>query len=199
MAAADVKKLNGKTDEDAVRLARALGHPLRLKIMNALNREPASPSELAAEWGLEVAGLAYHCRVLEKADCVELVKTEAVRGSVKHTFKATQRTLIDAVAWAKVAPGDRGQLTIEFVNQLQRRIEKALNSDTFDSRTDRCIDASTFEVDEEAWQKICESIEDLSLSLIDIQAEAAERARNGEDDRFWATVSLMSFESPGPE
>ncbi len=199
MSTAEVEKSSGKTEEDAVRLARALGHPLRVRIMNALNRTPASPSELAAEWGMEVAGLAYHCRVLQKADCVELVKTEAVRGSVKHTFKATQRSLIDAVTWAKVAPGDRSLISIETINGLQRRIENALTSETFDSRTDRCIDVSTFEVDEQAWQKIREGIEALSQTLIDVEAEAAERAAAGKDSRFWATVNLMCFESPGPE
>lgn len=199
MTAAEVKKSEGKTEEDAVRLAKALGHPLRVKILAALNRQPASPSELAAEWGLEVAGLAYHCRVLEKADCVELVKTEAVRGSVKHTFKATQRTLIDAVAWAKVAPGDRGEISVEAINALQRRIENALESGTFDSRTDRCFDVSTFAVDEEGWRQICDGIEALSRTLLDVEAESAKRAHNAEDGRFWATVNLMSFESPGPE
>jgi DNA-binding transcriptional ArsR family regulator len=48
-----------------LRLAYALGHPLRARIASELHRQPRSPDELAKALGVPLPRVAYHCDVLE--------------------------------------------------------------------------------------------------------------------------------------
>jgi hypothetical protein len=43
--------------------------------------------------------VSYHCRELVKYDCIEKVRTEQVRGSVKSYYVPTDRHLIDNEEW----------------------------------------------------------------------------------------------------
>src|ERR1700733_3443256 len=148
------KIVKEKVREEEVRLARALAHPVRMKILTALNRRDAAPSDLSAAWGEEVAGIAYHCRVLEKAGLAEVVATEAIRGSVKHTFRAVHRPFIQTEAWKKLPLSARNEISALGLDALQGRLSRAISANTFDSRAERHLNVSTFEVDEIGWTRI---------------------------------------------
>src|SRR5215211_3459933 len=70
------------------RLARALSHPLRLKLLAALNEGVASPNQLANRLGEPLANVSYHVRILLDLDCIELVETAQRRGAIEHFYRA---------------------------------------------------------------------------------------------------------------
>jgi DNA-binding transcriptional ArsR family regulator len=71
------------------RLIKVLGHPVRVRALEALSSRVASPSELARELGEPLGNVAYHVKILEENDAIELVSTAPVRGAVEHFYGAT--------------------------------------------------------------------------------------------------------------
>src|SRR3954451_15008353 len=80
----------GGTSE--ARVAKALAHPLRARILQRLGERVASPADLAAELGAPLGVVSYHVRMLSNYDCVELVRTEPRRGALQHFYRATARS-----------------------------------------------------------------------------------------------------------
>src|ERR1700761_9561038 len=72
-------------------VAKAFAHPLRGQILIILNERVASPNLLAQELDQSLNLVAYHVRVLEKYDCIELVDTKQRRGATEHFYRATRR------------------------------------------------------------------------------------------------------------
>lgn len=71
-------------------LFNALGHAARRQILREMlgAKEEVSPGELAAKLSQPLSSVSYHVRVLDECDAVELVRTEPVRGSTQHFYRA---------------------------------------------------------------------------------------------------------------
>jgi DNA-binding transcriptional ArsR family regulator len=70
------------------RLIKALGHPVRVRALEVLNARVASPSELARVLSEPLGNVAYHVKILEENDAIELVRTAPVRGALEHFYRA---------------------------------------------------------------------------------------------------------------
>lgn len=79
------------------RLMKALGHPLRVRALEVLNERVASPSELARELGEPLGNVAYHVKILEENEAIELVRTAPVRGALEHFYRAKVRPWFNAI------------------------------------------------------------------------------------------------------
>lgn len=81
-------------------LFNALGHPLRRQILREMidTSEEVSPRELAAKLSEQLSALSYHVRVLAECNAIELVRTEQIRGSTQHFYRA-----IVKASWALTA------------------------------------------------------------------------------------------------
>lgn len=75
------------------RLAKALSHSLRARLLTLIAEGKASPKQAAEQLGEDIRSVAYHVRVLQRLGCVELVETRQRRGAVEHFYRATELTL----------------------------------------------------------------------------------------------------------
>ncbi len=74
----------------------ALNHPLRRRILRALDgEEAASPAELSKRLAVPLTTVSYHVRILADRGTLKLVRTRSVRGAVEHFY----RSLVEA-EWA---------------------------------------------------------------------------------------------------
>jgi DNA-binding transcriptional ArsR family regulator len=71
--------------------AKAIAHPLRAAILNALADREASPIELTKDMGEPLPNVSYHVRALHKLGALALVRQRQPRGAVEHTYTATVR------------------------------------------------------------------------------------------------------------
>ena len=78
-----------------VEAAKAVGHPLRARILEALAGEPRSPNELAVEFGEPLGNVSYHVTVLRDLAMIELVDTAPRRGAVEHYYQAKWRVRLE--------------------------------------------------------------------------------------------------------
>ncbi|HET9738111.1 MAG TPA: helix-turn-helix domain-containing protein [Solirubrobacteraceae bacterium] len=76
-------------DMDAKRLA-ALGHPIRIAILDAADDDSVSPSDLAVILGEPLGVVAYHFRVLHSAGLIELADTKRRRGSIQSFYRVVR-------------------------------------------------------------------------------------------------------------
>ena len=69
---------------------RALGHPLRHRLIFALGQRPATISQLA---GSNKGNIAHHLKVLREAGLVTVVETRQVRGGTEQYYQRTARKI----------------------------------------------------------------------------------------------------------
>ncbi len=81
--------------EDNRRLAKALGHDLRLRILRLLiaKSEPVSPKEASNELSEVLSNVSYHFRVLAEHQALKLRRKRAVRGSTEHFYSPNPRVV----------------------------------------------------------------------------------------------------------
>src|ERR1700760_3511421 len=106
----------GETSE--ARIAKALAHPLRARILQRLGERVLSPGDLAAELNAPLGVVSYHVRMLRDYDCVELVRTEPRRGALQHFYKATARPNLGDEQWRSLPTSLRGELLGETIQAI---------------------------------------------------------------------------------
>ena len=72
---------------------RALGHPLRHRLLFALGRRPATISQLAVALDSHKGNVAHHLKVLREAGLVAVTETRQVRGGTEQYYQRTARRL----------------------------------------------------------------------------------------------------------
>ncbi|MEU6772228.1 winged helix-turn-helix domain-containing protein [Streptomyces sp. NPDC046759] len=65
---------------------KALGHPVRHRMVNVLRQRPATLRQLAHALGMSKGTIGYHVRVLREAGLVRLTETRQVRGGTEQYF-----------------------------------------------------------------------------------------------------------------
>ncbi|MCX5276255.1 ArsR/SmtB family transcription factor [Streptomyces virginiae] len=65
---------------------KALGHPLRHRMVNVLRQRPATLRQLAQALEMSKGTIGYHVRVLREAGLVRLTETRQVRGGTEQYF-----------------------------------------------------------------------------------------------------------------
>src|SRR5919201_2282773 len=114
------------------RIAKALAHPLRARILQRLGERVASPGDLAVELGAPLGVVSYHVRMLRDYDCVELVRTEPRRGALQHFYKATARPQLDQDQWRTLPSGLRRELAGETIQELVSDLAQAADAGTLE-------------------------------------------------------------------
>lgn len=62
-------------------------HPLRLRILKALQDGPQSPNRLSKALKEPLGNVSYHMKVLDEWGDIVLTKTEPRRGALEHFYK----------------------------------------------------------------------------------------------------------------
>jgi DNA-binding transcriptional ArsR family regulator len=72
---------------------KALGHPLRHKVLLALRQRPATLAQLATALGSTKGTVGYHVKVLQDAGLVRLAHSKQVRGGTEQYYEPTSPRL----------------------------------------------------------------------------------------------------------
>jgi DNA-binding transcriptional ArsR family regulator len=83
---------------------KALGHPMRHRLLFALGQGEATISQLAVTLGSNKGNIAHHLRVLADAELVQPAGTRQVRGGTEQYYRrASRRLSYDDAATIEVA------------------------------------------------------------------------------------------------
>jgi hypothetical protein len=181
------------------RLVRAIGHPLRLRLLTIFNERVASPSDLAAELGEPIGNVSYHTRILARLGCVELVKTKQVRGAVEHYYRAVVRPVFSDEDWAELPRSIRKSLADAVLAEIADDMGAAATEGGFD-RDEVHLARTPLVLDQKGWQDLNELLQEVSDKALAIQADSASRLQSdGASDSDAAVLVAMLFEPPTTE
>lgn len=71
--------------------AKAIGHPIRVAMLEKMKRENWSPKQLSDELEMPIGNVSYHMRLLNDLGAVKLVDTAQRRGATEHFYQATHK------------------------------------------------------------------------------------------------------------
>jgi hypothetical protein len=191
-----VPKTKNKKDGVEQIVAKAFAHPLRVQILIILNERVASPNLLAQELDQSLNLVAYHVRVLEKYDCIELVDTKQRRGATEHFYRATRRQFLTDSEWARLPKSLRPGLSGAMLKAAFDDIDEALDKGTFDELEDRHLSRTPMVVDEQGWKDASTLLAGTLDRLLEIQAEASERLAGSAEEGMLSKVVMLHFKSP---
>jgi Helix-turn-helix domain len=177
-------------------VAKAFAHPLRVQILIILNERVASPNLLSQELDQSLNLVAYHVRVLEKYDCIELVDTKQRRGATEHFYRATRRQFLSDSEWARMPESLRPGLAGAMLKSVFDDVEEASKSGTLDEIEDLHLSRTPMVVDERGWADVSTVLKSTLDRVLEIQAEASARIAAGDEPGILSKVHLLHFKSP---
>ena len=186
---------SGETSE--ARIAKALAHPLRARILQRLGERVASPGDLAVELGAPLGVVSYHVRMLRDYDCVELVRTEPRRGALQHFYKATARPNLDAGQWRTLPSGLRGELTGETIGALVGDLASAADAGALED-PELVLSRTPLELDGRGLKKLNKLLAKTLDQALVIAAESSARREKGAEV-FGTELGLMHFKRETPD
>jgi DNA-binding transcriptional ArsR family regulator len=135
-------------------LVKALGHPLRVRILEAItDRGEASPVTLAREFDRPLATVSHHARVLRDLGCIELARTEPRRGAVEHFYRAVRRPFIEDDEWEQLPTVMRRGMARQLFRQIFAEASQAGGTGGFDEPNAH-ISRVPLQLDQRGWREL---------------------------------------------
>jgi DNA-binding transcriptional ArsR family regulator len=182
-----------------LRMAKALSHPIRVRILTILHKQTASPNMVAQEIGEGLSQVSYHFKVLKDFRCIELVGTEPRRGAVEHFYRAISRPFLTDSDWKQLPETVRRGISAVGVQMIVHDAMEALGADTFDSREDRHLSRTPLTLDEQGWKDVASVLAETLDRVLEIQGESSSRLAEGDKEGIPSKVQILHFESPEPQ
>ena len=174
------------------RMMKALSHPIRQQILLILNREVASPNQIAGEIGESLGTVSYHVKTLVDLGAIELVRTKPVRGALEHFYRATMRAEIDADHFSQLPLSARQQLFDRNLQTIWAHVVDAATDGGFEDPKEQAT-WTALELDDEGYQAMLELAEETLRRAKEIEAESGKRAAKEEGETRSTEFVLMHF------
>jgi DNA-binding transcriptional ArsR family regulator len=107
------------------RIIKAMGHPLRLRILEALGEEERSPRELSDTLDEPLGNVSYHVRLLLDLGMLRLTRTTQKRGAIEHHYQLVQRPVISDQTWSRMPRAVRDQALGSVLGEIAGDVESA--------------------------------------------------------------------------
>jgi len=175
---------------------KALSHPVRVEILELLNEREASPIEMKRALGGTLNLINYHLKVLVDCGCVEVSRTEPVRGAVKHFYRAVPRSYFGHPDLREVPPSIRGGATEMALRSFSKAFRRAAEAGNVDSE-DAILGWMSLAVDELGREKAIELSETVLRGYELIAKQSRERATGDEKPLAPLVVAVAAFDAAG--
>ncbi len=162
------------TSIDDPRYVKALGHPLRVRILAMLEEQTSSPVQLSKRLGASLGTVAYHVRTLHELGLLEDVGTTPRRGAVEHHYRANPRPQVTQEAWEGASAVAKQAASDAALIQVLDYCRLSAASGGFD-RGEAVIARTAMTLDEQGWQEMSRAQAALLDTMERLEREAAER------------------------
>jgi DNA-binding transcriptional ArsR family regulator len=178
------------------RIAKALSHPMRARILGILDERVASPNEIAEAIDERLPNVSYHVRALLDLGCIELVDTAQRRGAIEHYYRAIVRPFFSDRDWKRLPRSGRQAISDAALRVIWEDVSEALGAGTFESRSDRHLSHNDVVLDEQGWKEVAKLLAGVITEVDRIASASAARLRKSGDEGIPTTVVAMHFELP---
>jgi len=181
------------------RIAKALSHPMRARILVILNERVASPNEIAEMIDERLPNVSYHVRALLDLGCIELVDTAQRRGAIEHYYRAVVRPFFSDSDWKRIPRSGRQAISDTLLHVIWDDVSDSIEAGAFDSRSDRYLSHSPMRVDEQGWSEIARVMARALGEVEKIESQSARRLKKSKESGVPTSVVLMQFETPAED
>src|SRR5215212_3518872 len=172
------------------RIAKALSHPMRARILMILNERVASPNEIADEIDERLPNVSYHVRALLELGTIELVDTAQRRGAIEHYYRALVRPFFSDRDWKRLPRSGRQAVSDLTLQMVWDDAAAAIKKGTFESRSDRHLSRTPLALDDQGWDEINGLLREAHAKAEAIAAKSQKRLTKAEDGGM-ATMLVM--------
>jgi hypothetical protein len=170
------------------KLAQALAHPLRQRLLFEYQPEPTTPARVAQRLGRPVNLISYHTRVLVQHGCLAPVRTQRRRGAIEHFYRSAVGQVVEDDHWEDSPIPLRRALVLGTLRALEDEARDAALIGGFDAQG-AVLARALVELDDEGIRAVSGVLRrayDEIERIVD-----AQRGRPGLRD---VEVALMAFE-----
>jgi hypothetical protein len=182
--------------EGLLALAAAYSHPMRVRILTAMNspRRRHSPVQLAEAWGEDVSVVAYHFRELVAFDLLEVVEENKVRGSIEHVHEAKAVALAWEREWRQLPPIFK-QHMLALTGRLGfEALGAAIDAGTFEARDDTVLAQDTMRLDERGAREAMAILAKTLEALLKVSERSTERLDKNEEEGLLISYMVVGYE-----
>lgn len=179
-------------------LTKALGHELRVEILERLQGQVESPAQIAKETGATIGLVAYHVNVLIECGCLDLVRTQQRRGAAEHFYRAKPGAFIGSPEWRKVPRSVLGGVSSPTLQAFFDKAIAALEAGTLDGPKDTVLTCAAITVDQVGWAQAGEVLNAAFDQLRAVHDQSRERLALTGEDGSQMIVGLTGFEAAPP-
>jgi DNA-binding transcriptional ArsR family regulator len=177
-------------------MAIAMSHPLRVRILYAMNspERRCSATDIAEETGVDVKRLSYHMRELATLGFVEQVDERQVRGSLEKIYAPIKCLEAWELEYSTMPPAMKQIMAAAVLKVGITALGAAIDSGTFIARDDSTLAQDTFWVDERGAHEAMATIDEAMNNLIQIRENAKARLAEADEEGFLISYLLAGYE-----
>jgi len=175
------------------RLAKALSHPMRSRILAILNEQVASPNEIAQMIDERLPNVSYHVRALHDLGCIELVRTAQRRGAIEHYYRALKRPFFSDCDWKRLPASARQAVTDLTLQMTWDDVSASIQAGAFEERADRHLTRNPLVLDEEGWKELNKLLIKARNDAEDIAGKSAKRLAKSDESAINTRLVIMHF------
>jgi DNA-binding transcriptional ArsR family regulator len=178
------------------RIAKALSHPMRARILMILNERVASPNEIADAIDERLPNVSYHVRALLELGTIELVDTAQRRGAIEHYYRAIVRPFFSDRDWKRLPRSGRQAISDSILQILWDDVSESMKTGTFEARDDRHLTHKRMVLDEQGWEEMAKLLNDTLAEAEKIESGSTARLKRADDGAaISTTLALAHFET----
>ena len=178
------------------RIAKALSHPMRARILGILDERVASPNEIAEMIDERLPNVSYHVRALLDLGCIELVDTAQRRGAIEHYYRAVVTPYFSDRDWKRIPRAGRQAISDAALKIIFEDVGASLQAGTFENRADRHLSHNDVVLDTEGWRAVGKLLAAMIGDVKKIAADSGKRLKAAGEEGISTTVVAMQFETP---
>lgn len=177
-------------------MARVFAHPLRVKILYAMNgpQRRRSASDLGELMGKDVKRLSYHMRELAAMGFIEQVDERPVRGALEKVYAPVKRLEAWDLEWSELPEIAKALLAANTLGLGVRALGAAIDSGDFGKRDDSVLSQSTIWTDERGAMEALGALFQAAETLVRIEAESKARLAEDGEKGFALSYLLAGYE-----
>ncbi|HEY5053559.1 MAG TPA: helix-turn-helix domain-containing protein [Solirubrobacterales bacterium] len=189
------KKPGDQNSDLAARLFFALTHPVRLRIVEALIRGPASASMISSEYGLPLSTVSYHLSqvLYEECDLVTIVRRNQRRGALEKVFALKRESYVGVISWTAIPEPLLSGMRGIALNSFLKTAIAALETESDNSSPPGLYAFHPIAVDAEGHGEISEALEGLVEKVKAVQDRCASHHPG---ELIQLIVGTAAFEAP---
>ncbi|HTU30474.1 MAG TPA: helix-turn-helix domain-containing protein [Solirubrobacteraceae bacterium] len=171
-----------------------MSHPLRMRLLVALEQEATSPKALAEKLQLPIGTVAYHVKTLHNLGLLTLDHTRQRRGAVEHYYRALEHPRFTDEAWSRLDLVSKQRVLAAVLTQAHEDAVRAAAAGGFDA-ADAHFTRTPLRLDAVGWAELAEVSKRWLDEAARIQDESDERIADGADGELGAELVVLLFET----